>query len=96
MGRVRKVGTSAATTVASARAVKFVDLLKEGVVSKEEYERLVEPVKAKKRKAERVAGREQQPPSKRAGTAYRWTPAALTSYESSTMQGGESADLAPG
>ena len=96
MGRVRKVGSSAATTVGSARAVKFVDLLREGVVSKEEYERLVEPVKARKRKAERMAEQERQPPRKRAGTVHRWTPAALASYESSTMQGGESADRAPG
>ena len=57
---------------------------------------LVEPVKARKRKAERVAEQGPQPPSKRAGTVYRWTPAALASYESSTMQGGESADRAPG
>ena len=92
---MRKVGSSAATTVGSARAVKFVDLLREGAVSKEEYERLVEPVKARKRKAER-AEQGQQPPRKRAGTVYRWTPAALASYESSTMQGGESADRAPG
>ena len=75
--------------------VTLVDLLREGVVSKEEYERLVEPVKARKRKAER-AEQGQQPPRKRAGTVYRWTPAALASYESSTMQGGESADRAPG
>ena len=75
--------------------LRFVDLLREGVVSKEEYERLVEPVKARKRKAERT-GQGQQPPRKRAGTVYRWTPAALASYESSTMQGGESADRAPG
>ena len=88
------MGTSAVATVGSARAVKFVDLLKEGVVSKEEYERLVEPVKARKRQAERVD--EQRPPSKRMGTVHRWTPAALASYESSTMQGGESADRAPG
>ena len=59
---MRKVGSSAATTVGSARAVKFVDLLREGVVSKEEYERLVEPVKARKRKAERMAEQGQQPP----------------------------------
>ena len=93
---MRKAGASAATTVTSARAVEFVDLLREGVVSKEEYERLVEPVKARKRRAERIAEQEQQPPSKRAGTVHRWTPAALASYESSTMQGGESADKAPG
>ena len=80
----------------SARAVKFVDLLREGVVSKEEYERLVVPVKAKKRKAEQMEERESQPPSVRTGAVHRWTPAALASYESSTMQGGESADHAPG
>ena len=45
-----------------ARAVKFVDLLREGVVSKEEYERLVEPVKERKRKAERMAAKESQAP----------------------------------
>ena len=50
---------------------------------------MVEPVKARKRKAEHMAEQGQQPPSKRAGTVYRWTPAALASYESSTMQGGE-------
>ena len=82
--------------VASARAVKFVDLLREGVVSKEEYEQLVEPVKARKRKAERMAERAQRPPSVRAETVHRWTPAALASYESGTMQGCESADRAPG
>ena len=95
VGRVPKVGTSAARPV-SARAVKFVDLLREGVVSKEEYERLVQPVKERKRKAERMADRESQPPSVRAGAVHRWTPAALASYESSTMQGSESADRAPG
>ena len=93
---MRKVSTAVATSVASARAVKFVDLLREGVVSKEEYERLVEPVKARKRKAERMAEQTRQPPSVRAGTVHRWTPAALASYESSTMQGSESADRAPG
>ena len=82
--------------MSSARAVKFVDLLKEGVVSKEEYERLVEPVKERKRRAERVADRASQPPSVRTGAVHRWTPAALASYESSTMQGSESADRAPG
>ena len=96
MGRVRKVGSSAATTVGSARAVKFVDLLREGVVSKEEYDRLVQPIKERKRRAERMAEREGQPPSVRTGAVHRWTPAALASYEASTMQGGESADKAPG
>ena len=98
-GRVRKMGTSAAASsnlASSSRAVKFVDLLREGVVSKEEYERLVEPVKERKRKAARMAERESQPPSVRTGAVHRWTPAALASYESSTMQGGESADRAPG
>ena len=76
--------------------MKFVDLLREGVVSKEEYERLVVPVKARKRKAERMEEKESQPPSVRMGATHRWTPAALASYESSTMQGGESADRAPG
>ena len=98
-GRVRKIGTSATasrTPVSSSRAVKFVDLLREGVVSKEEYERLVQPVKERKRKAERMADRESQPPSVRAGAVHRWTLAALASYESSTMQGSESADRAPG
>ena len=90
--RQRRQGSSAS----SSRAVKFVDLLREGVVSKEEYERLVEPVKARKRKAERMAEQTRQPPSVRAGTVHRWTPAALASYESSTMQGSESADRAPG
>ena len=93
---MRKVGTSAPSAARSARAVKFVDLLREGVVSKEEYERLVVPVKAKKRKAERMEERESQPPSVRTGAVHRWTPAALVSYESSTMQGSESADRAPG
>ena len=93
---MRKVGTSAPSAARSARAVKFVDLLREGVVSKEEYERLVVPVKAKKRKAERMEERESQPPSVRTGAVHRWTPAALASYESSTMQGGEAADEAPG
>ena len=82
--------------MASARAVKFVDLLREGVVSKEEYERLVVPVKDRKRRAERMDERARQPPSVRMGTVHRWTPAALASYESSTMQGGEAADEAPG
>ena len=98
-GRVRKIGTSAATSgtlASSSRAVKFVDLLREGVVSKEEYERLVEPVKERKRKAARVAERASQPPGVRTGVVHRWTPAALASYESSTMQGSESADRAPG
>ena len=98
-GRVRKISTSAAAAsgvASSSRAVKFVDLLKEGVVSKEEYERLVEPVKERKRRAERVADRASQPPSVRTGAVHRWTPAALASYESSTMQGSESADRAPG
>ena len=98
-GRVRKIGTSATasrTSVSSSRAVKFVDLLREGVVSKEEYDRLVQPVKERKRKAERMADRESQPPSVRTGAVHRWTPAALASYESSTMQGSESADRAPG
>ena len=80
--------------------MKFVDLLREGVVSKEEYERLVVPVKAKKRKAERMEERESQPPSVRTGVVHRWTPAALASYEQASttqaMQGGESADRAPG
>ena len=76
--------------------MKFVDLLKEGVVSKEEYERLVEPIKERKRRAERMAEREGQPPSVRTGAVHRWTSAALARYESSTMQGGESADKAPG
>ena len=96
---MRKIGTSAATSSTSAsssRAVKFVDLLREGVVSTEEYERLVEPVKERKRKAARMAERESQPPSVRTGAVHRWTPAALDSYESSTMQGSESADRAPG
>ena len=93
---MRKVGTAVATSVASARAVKFVDLLREGVVSKEEYERLVVPVKDRKRRAERMDERARQPPSVRMGTVHRWTPAALASYESSTMQGGEAADEAPG
>ena len=69
-GRVRKIGTSAAAAsgvTSTSRAVKFVDLLKEGVVSKEEYERLVEPVKERKRRAERVADRASQPPSVRNG-----------------------------
>ena len=57
---------------------------------------MVEPVKARKRKAERMAEQTRQPPSVRAGTVHRWTPAALASYESSTMQGSESADRAPG
>jgi len=98
-GRVRKMGTSAAASsnlASSSRAVKFVDLLREGVVSKEEYERLVEPVKERKQKAERMAEKEGQPPSVRTGAVHRWTPAALASYESSTMQGSESADRAPG
>ena len=99
-GRVRKMGTSAAASsnlASSSRAVKFVDLLREGVVSREEYaEELVEPVKERKRKAARVAERASQPPSVRTGAVHRWTPAALASYESSTMQGGESADKAPG
>ena len=77
-------------------AVRFVDLLKEGVVSHEEYERLVEPIRARKRRAEQMAEREGRPPSVRTGAVHRWTPAALASYESSTMQGGESADKAPG
>ena len=94
MGRVRKIGTTTSST--SARGVKFVDL--QARIGKEEYERLVEPVLAKvrKRKAERMEAGRSQPPSVRTGTVYRWTPAALASYESSTMQGGESADLAPG
>ena len=98
-GRVRKMGTSAAASsnlASSSRAVKFVDLLREGVVSREEYEELVEPVKERKRKAARVAERASQPPSVRTGAVHRWTPAALASYESSTMQGSESADRAPG
>ena len=96
---MRKIGTSATasrTPVSSSRAVKFVDLLREGVVSREEYEELVEPVKERKRKAARVAERASQPPSVRTGAVHRWTPAALASYESSTMQGSESADRAPG
>ena len=67
---MRKIGTSAAAAsgvTSTSRAVKFVDLLKEGVVSKEEYERLVEPVKERKRRAERVADRASQPPSVRNG-----------------------------
>ena len=40
-----------------------VDLLKEGVVSKEEYERLVQPVKERKRKAERMAWRTRREPA---------------------------------
>ena len=43
-----------------------------------------------------VADKESQPPSVRTGAVHRWTPAALASYESSTMQGSESADRAPG
>ena len=98
VGRVRKVGTAAAPAArrSAARGVRFVDLLKEGVVSQEEYERLVEPIRARKRRAEQMAEREGRPPSVRTGAVHRWTPAALASYESSTMQGGESADIAPG
>ena len=91
---MRKIGTPTSTT--AARRVKFVDL--QGRIGKAEYERLVEPVlaNARKRKAERIEAGQSQPPRMRTGTAYRWTPAALASYESSTTQGGESADLAPG
>ena len=91
---MRKIGTSASST--SARGVKHVDL--QGRIGKAEYERLVEPIlaNARKRKAERMEAGRRQMPRVRMGTVYRWTPAALASYESSTMQGGESADLAPG
>ena len=101
-GRGRKVGTVASSSATKSAVVgrkiraKFVDL--RGMLGEAEYKRLVKPAKADvhKRKAERMEERESQPPSVRTGAVHRWTPAALASYESSTMQGGESADKAPG
>ena len=81
------MGTAAATSVPSARAVKFVDLLREGVVSKEEYERLVVPVKDRKRRAERMDERARQPQKAQATIS---TPASVRFPSQLVGQAGKS------
>ena len=73
---------------------KFSDLIR--LVGDAEYNTLVEPMRVKKRRAERVEAKIEQGPSKRRPETYRWTPDAWRAFMACDVQGCEAGDLANG
>ncbi len=93
-GPARVVKLTATARSRTTVKAKFSDLIR--LVGEDEYKTLAAPLRARKRRAERVEAKIEQGPSKRRPETYRWTPDAWRAFMDSDMQGCEAGDLANG